>query len=524
MKFSKLFFLFFLFNVWCFTITAQDMDQLVTLACDNQPLGNVLNDISTNYQVKFTYSRDFIPMDHPVTVAVQKYPLHNVLDLIFAPTPIVYKNIGGNIALRVDETKLQQLTQLQKLPLPDEVHRQKRLKESKAPKKLPIRNTQVEQAPGGDRMVDFDPSRFIIPEISHEPYQEEAPIIQVSLFSMKQDWDLLENVEEARVLIDVLGGNHKKINGVNIGGGVNNIHHDVKGVQIGGLGNKVSEEVKGVQAAGLFNEVNGNFTGLQAAGIYNRSRCNFLGLQIAGGVNIANQKAEAIQIAGLVNYAGSGTKTQLSGLANIAGDVDWSQTSSLFNKAKEVKGFQVGLINVADTVALGAYGLLNIIRRGYNRIELSGSEVLYTNLAFKFGTKQFYNIFHFGARWDQFTGGDQQGSFMSWGLGYGLGTCLTISPRELLNIEVVAIHLNELEAWTNELNLLNQLRVTYDVRVGRKLSLFGGPVANIYISRPKPDSDPAGKTARFAPYTFYEGADADANLKVWVGIQAGIRF
>ena len=139
MKFSKLFFLFFLFNVWCFTITAQDMDQLVTLACDNQPLGNVLNDISTNYQVKFTYSRDFIPMDHPVTVAVQKYPLHNVLDLIFAPTPIVYKNIGGNIALRVDETKLQQLTQLQKLPLPDEVHRKKGLRKAK-----PLKSCRLE--------------------------------------------------------------------------------------------------------------------------------------------------------------------------------------------------------------------------------------------------------------------------------------------------------------------------------------------------------------------------------------------
>ncbi len=525
MKRSRLFYILMLIFLGSISAKSQDMEQLVSISCHQLPLGEVLTDISVRYDVHFTYSKDFIPLDQPVSLEVTDYPLYQVLNMVFAQTPVVYKSIGGNIVLRVDETKGRQLSQLEKLPLPDELRRKQRLKEYKKPQKLPNRNTQViEQAAGGDRVVEFDPSRFSIPEIKHEPYQEEAPIVQVSLYSMKRDWDKMEDYQEAKVLIDVLGGNHKKIDGLNIGGGFNNIHHSVRGVQIAGLGNNVNEGVKGVQAAGLFNKANGKVTGLQTAGLYNKAGDDLFGMQVTGGVNIANQKAEALQVAGLVNYAGGQTKSQIAGLVNIAGDVDWSQTSSLFNKGKTVKGFQFGLINVADTAVLGSYGLLNFIRRGYNRVELSGSEVLHANLALKLGTRQFYNIFHFGARWDNYTTGDQQGTFMSWGLGYGLGTTATLSSRSLLNIEVVAIHLNELEPWTNELNLLNQLRLTYDIRVGRKLSIFAGPVANVYVSKINPAGDPAERTANFAPYNFFDGNDGDTNVKMWVGFQAGFRF
>ncbi len=523
MKRSRLIYVV-LFFLGSYLAKGQDLEQGITLTYHNQPLGEILMDISDRYDVHFTYSRDFIPLDHLVSVEVNNYPLYQTLDMIFAPTPVVYKSIGGHIVLSVDESKDEQLSQLDKLPLPDEIRRKKRLKEYQEPQTLPNRNTQViEHAAGGDRVVEFDPSRFNIPEIKHEPYQEEAPVIQISLYSMKKDWDKIEDVQEAKVLIDVLGGNHKKIDGLNIGGGVNNIHHSVRGVQLGGLGNRVNEDVKGIQAAGLFNKVNGRVTGLQASGLYNSAGGNVFGMQVSGAANIAKGKAD-VQVAGLFNYSGGQTKSQVSGLMNIAGDVDWSQTSSLFNKGKTVKGFQLGLINVADTAVLGSYGLLNFIRRGYNRIEISGSDALHANIGFKLGTRQFYNIFHFGARWDQFTTGDQQGNFMSWGLGYGLGTTLTLGSRSLMNIEAVAIHLNELEPWTNELNLLNQLKFTYDIRLGRKFSMFAGPVVNVHVSRLKPVADPADRSVNFAPYTIFDGDDGKNNVKMWVGVHAGFRF
>jgi hypothetical protein len=523
MKRSRLIYILFFF-LGSFWAKGQDLEQGISLAFHNQPLGEILTEISVRYDVHFTYSRDFIPLEQPVSVEVENYPLYQTLDLIFAQTPVVYKSIGGHIVLSVDESKDQQLSQLDKLPLPDEIRRKKRLREYKEPQKLPNRNTQIiEHAAGGDRVIEIDPTRFSIPEITHEPYQEEAPVLSIALYSMKRDWDQMEDIQEAKVLIDVLGGNHKKIDGLNIGGGVNNIHHSVRGVQLAGLGNRVNEDVKGIQAAGLFNEVNGKITGLQASGLYNNAGDDVFGMQVAGAANIAKGKAD-VQVAGLFNYTGGQTKSQVSGLMNIAGDVDWSQTSSLFNKGKTVKGFQLGLINVADTSVLGSYGLLNFIRRGYNRVEISGSDVLHANIGFKLGTRQFYNIFHFGARWDKFTGGDQQGAFMSWGLGYGLGTTLTLGSRSIMNIEAVAIHLNELEPWTNELNLLNQLKFTYDIRLGRKISMFAGPVVNVHVSRLQSVADPALSDVNFAPYTIFDGDDGKNNVKMWVGFQAGFRF
>ena len=40
---------------------------------------------------------------------------------------------------------------------------------------------------------------------------------------------------------------------------------------------------------------------------------------------------------------------------------------------------------------------------------------------------------------------------MTWALGYGFGTAITFSPRTLMNIEAIAMHVNEREAWTNDL-------------------------------------------------------------------------
>lgn len=520
MNFNRLFYILTLVSILGLSLNAQHLDQPVTLKYNGQSLGFVLEDISSVYDIRFTYSRDFIPMDHPISIDVKNIPLGQALDKVFASTPVVYKYIGGNIALKVDENKQTQIGQLDKLNRPQEINRQQRLKKNKVPH-LPGRNTQIQHSPGGDRVIEFDPSRFSIPE---SPKLEEIPVVQVALYSIKRDWDEMDDVREAKVLIDVLGGYHSKIEGVNIGGGVNNVHHNVKGVQIAGIGNNVNKDVKGVQTAFIYNKAQGGFTGVQASGIYNHAGDDIIGLQFSGGVNIAKKNSKAVQFAGLVNYAGDSTITQFSGLANIAGDVNWSQTTGLFNKAKVVKGFQFGLINVADSVALGSYGLFNFIKKGYNRIELAGSDALYLNLALKLGTRQFYNIFHFGARWDDIKAENHAGMFMSWGLGYGLGTAITTSPRSTVNLEVTAIHINELEAWTNRLNLLNQFRVTYDFKINDRLSIFAGPSANVFVREFKGNTDPQPLVSNIAPYTIFDGSDANSNLKVWVGINAGIRF
>ena len=78
-----------------------------------------------------------------------------------------------------------------------------------------------------------------------------------------------------------------------------------------------------------------------------------------------------------------------------AEDVD-VQVAGLVNVAKNVDVLQLGLINVADSVSGVSFGLLNLIKKGYNKIEISTGDALYGNLAVKLGTRNFYNIFQVG--------------------------------------------------------------------------------------------------------------------------------
>jgi len=521
---------------------AQSLSQKVTLAYANEPLENVLTDISRKYSVQFSYSRDFVPLDHRVSVSVKNQPLSLALDEVFYETPIVYAAIGDQVALRADKQKTQQLSSIQTLggkvrqtsPIyPNPVvetpeYKVKRKKEADMP---PIEKRQTESV-GGNRMVELNlvPYEMPIsqPQTPAKPLDEENRLAQISLLPFLGTNALRSNQITNRLSFNVLWGTNGGVDGLEVGGFFNSITQDVKGVQVAGLGNMVSGTMTGTQAAGLFNVSGDTTQGVQVAGLFNVSS-DFDGVQAAGLFNASSGKAEGIQAAGLFNVAQGKVHGQASALFNRAGDVGWGQVSSLLNIGKRVKGFQIGLINISDTISGGApIGLLNIVRNGYNRTEFSGGESLFANLGLKLGARSFYNIFHFGVRWDDASirtdsSVVQKGTFTTWGLGYGFGSAIGLGKRALLNVELVGIHLNEWEEWTNKLNLLGQLRLTLDVRPGRNASFFVGPVGNLLVSkRTDPETGVIGSS--IAPYTLYDETKGDTNIKAWVGFQAGIRF
>ena len=192
----------------------------------------------------------------------------------------------------------------------------------------------------------------------------------------------VENKVSANVLWGVNGG----VEGIEVGGLVNSVRRDVNGVQVAGLGNLVRGEVNGVQGAAL--------------------------------LNVAGEGGKNIQVAGLVNYAGGNAGLQVAGLSNVSKDkVATAQISAFFNKATYVKGVQIGLINVVDSIGIAPIGLINIVKSGknkYNKVELATSETFDGIVELKFGAKRLYNIIHGGYKWDQ--------DANSWAIGFGLGT------------------------------------------------------------------------------------------------------
>lgn len=530
------------------TLTAQLLDQRVSVQYADATVSEVLSGISRGYGTRFAYSSDFVPVQRRISVEARNEPLRRVLDRIFEDQPVQYADINGQVVLKADRTrKPEQIGQLEKpkivpvqtSPLyPQAISKEEmaalnRQREQWA-QFAAIERRRVERLEGGTRAGRQIPAPVLLPPASagEEPQHRLAQVSLLPLIGTNalRSWETTNNIS-----FNVLWGANGGVSGLEVGGFGNTVRGDVTGVQVAGVGSIVGGDitgtqvsglfnigpgkVQGVQAAGLFN-LSGEIDAVQAAGLFNIADGNMNGAQAAGLFNIATGAADGFQGSSLFNISGGHTRLQAATLFNIAGDVRNGQASLLFNRAKHVEGFQFALLNIADTVAGMPVGLLNIIRRGYNRVELAASETFYGNIGIKFGANSFYNIVHIGAHWESLQANRVSG--LSWGIGYGIGRANTLGPKVHLNTELLAMHVNEKEPWTRPLNLLGQAKFTFDLRAGSRLSFFAGPAVNLMISR-KYDPDTGQYGSALPPQTLWQGNIGTARAQAWLGFTAGIR-
>jgi len=96
----------------------------------------------------------------------------------------------------------------------------------------------------------------------------------------------------------------------------------------------------------------------------------------------------------------------------------------------------------------------------------------------------------------------------------------------LLNVEAVSLQVNEMGRWAERLNLLNQLRFTFDYHgVNRRTSVFLGPVFHLMWSKVQDAETGLVGSQVIAPsYTLFEDDNGSRNIKGWIGLQGGVRF
>jgi hypothetical protein len=289
---------------------------------------------------------------------------------------------------------------------------------------------------------------------------------------------------------------------------------------VAGVMNVNMDDTKGVRLAGVGNISRGQQGGPQAAGVFNISAGDCESVQVAGLCNLAGRNVKGLQAAGLFNIAGRKIKgTQLGGVFNIAGkEIRGTQISGVLNLASKVKGVQIGLINVADSIKGVPFGLISIVWKGYHKIEISADEIFYTNLAFRTGVRQFYNIFTAGAKPATYKEDETV-----WTFGYGFGTAPRLSRKLFLNLDLTASQIvkgNSIEA----VNLLNKMYVGFDYQVLKKMSLTFGATLNGYVTKNSIESYPALFTD-YRPDIFYSrDLGSGHNVKMWMGAKVGLRF
>ena len=306
-----------------------------------------------------------------------------------------------------------------------------------------------------------------------------------------------------------------------------------QGVQLAGFTNLNNDSFKGAQFAGFLNSVRRDFHGIQAAGFGNLTVGKFDGIQAAGFFNVKGDSGQIIQLAGFSNYAGNNTSgIQASGFVNYAGknfsgiqaagfvnyarkDFRGVQVAGFINVATNVKGVQLSFININDTISGVPIGFFSFSRKGLHQLEVSTNEFLPFQLAFKTGTKRFYNSFIGAMR----TG---ENSKPIWAYGYGIGTSVGFSPRSSLFFDVQAMSLQKAKYTEN--NYLGKVTLSYQYQLKRKFAISAGPSFNVYTVREV--STQAGTDfSSIAPYNFYSKTfSSDVNVQMWVGGHIALRF
>ena len=346
------------------------------------------------------------------------------------------------------------------------------------------------------------------------------------------DRDQVEGFQFAGIF-NAVGG---KVSAMQMAGLANLNLDSVKGVQFAGLINLNWNSSQKFSGAGLVNITNGNATGVQVAGHGNVTMGDQKGPHIGGLFNFAMGNGGPVQVAGLFNYAGNsveGTQAgglfnfvakeirgaQVGGLINVAaGRVAGVQVSGLINYATKVNGVQVGFLNVADSIHGVPLGFMSFVVKGYHKIEISADEIFYTNLAFRTGVRQFYNIL---------TAGVKPGSFEEdetfWTFGYGIGTSPRLTKWLNLNIDITTSQIvkgDNIEA----INLLNKVFVGLEFEPAKKIGLALGVTLNGQLT----DATYAHYPELFTDYTpdikYDHTYSNDLNLKIWWGGKVGLRF
>jgi hypothetical protein len=542
--------------------------KLVTLRYDQVRLRHALNDIHRRYQVNFCYSDDQIPFQQRVTVHVREVPMDKALSELFSETQIVFAQFGDQVALKIDTNKQPQQRELslktepspapppvESIPQPEPEGEEEDDQQEEEPKEdlseidviepIETKEGEIVLVSEDNVLLKNDRLNMVFLDSINAGQAEGHKVAQVSFLPFLGS----NEGKSARITnnfsLNLLAGTNGGVDGIELGGLVNTVTGNVRGFQMAGLGNVVVGDLRGTQIGGLFNANGGHTAGWQVGGVMNINRRTH-GFQLAGMANISSYEFSGAQAAGLFNVAGpeGGHRIQLSGLFNVSGnrvfwqtaglfnvaeDVEFLQVSSFLNVADDVRGVQIGLINVADTVSGVSIGLLNFVRDGYNRVELSYGDALQANLGLKFGGHRFYNILHLGGAWHEQSitsppGETRTDQLMSWGIGYGFGTSARLGNRGLMNIELVSIHINEQESWTNQLNLLNQGRLTFDWRLGRRFSIFAGGSINLMVSNLY-DADTGVYGSVIAPeQTWSDEVYGRTNIKMWPGFNVGVRL
>jgi hypothetical protein len=284
---------------------------------------------------------------------------------------------------------------------------------------------------------------------------------------------------------NLVGGN---VRGVQIAGFFNDVIGDVRaaqvalaynrvgksfeGFQVGGIYNHVNQDVKGIQLSLGLNTIGGTLKGWQT-GALNLVNKDTKGVQIGIGGNIVAGRTSGIQVGGVANINKESSGVNLAVLANLTRQTASGLQVGAINYAKKLKGVQLGILNVSGQNDGYSIGLVNIALKGYHKFSFGTNESTTYNVAYKGGSKRFYNMLMFGT--------NKKSAEKIYTGGLGFGKEMKVFRSVSLNPEISSQYVYQ-GSW-DYLNLLNKFELPVNIRLNKWLAIQGGPSLNVYYTK-----------------------------------------
>jgi hypothetical protein len=180
-----------------------------------------------------------------------------------------------------------------------------------------------------------------------------------------------------------------------------------------------------------------------------------------------------------------------------------------------VKGFQIGLINIADSADGMTLGLINIIKNGIHQLEINQNENNMMGLAFRSGTKKLHSIIALNSEWPIFS----RNSILAYG--FGLGSNFKLSKLLNLNTGIISQQLSN-NFDSENLKLHSRLFINTELTLFKGFSVFAGATVNHLIADIN-DVDYQSKLKDFGNTPFLR-IDGSYPQHAWLGYQFGIRL
>lgn len=325
-------------------------------------------------------------------------------------------------------------------------------------------------------------------------------------------------------------GRAARLEGLEIGIGVNHVEESVRGAQLGSGANIAGGSVLGGQAGAIFNYAGERMVGFQGTGLANYAGASVIGMQAAGVFNYAGERVVGFQGAGLFNHAGGSMIGVQAGPVNLAGDTRGAQLAvvnisgdvsgaqvGVVNIAKHVKGTQIGLFNISDEIDGVPIGLVSYARKGGVDLELSTTTSEPLNVGLRFSSRYAYSLLAAGTLRLDGDGLEPDDAYV--GIGFGVRV-----PLSQFHVELDFLGADPYVRFSetdDESEMLLRGRLSVAWQLAERFGIFAGLTYNAFFGFEGDDNRHVASGARDWEIVERSG---DTTFRRWPALHAGVRI